>query len=156
MSIVLAFVLATGVFLLAFQVLPNRRSAWRALLPGAFAAATGFLVLQFIGGFYVTRVVKGASESYGVFAVVIGLLSWIHLLAQVVLFAAEINVVRDERLWPRSLSGDNLTAADTRALCRFAKAAERRDDEDISMTLVGRGTSPVTQPHAERPSLPKQ
>jgi len=136
-SFALAFGLATGVFLLAFQVLPNRRFPWRALLPGALAAGAGFVVLQVVGGFYVSRVVKGASESYGVFAVVIGLLSWMHLLAQVVLFSAEINVVRDQSLWPRSLTGDDLTEADERALCRYAKVEERREDEDISMRLQG-------------------
>ena len=134
-SLALALGLATGVFLMAFKVLPNRPLSWRALFPGALAAAVGFLVLQLIGGFYVDRALRGASESYGVFALVIGLLSWMHLLAQVVLFAAEINVVRDQRLWPRSLTGDDLTEADERALCRYAKVEERRRDEDISMRL---------------------
>jgi membrane protein len=137
-SFALAFGLATGVFLLAFQVLPNRRFSWRTLLPGAVAAGASFVVLQVVGGFYVSRVVKGASEAYGVFAVVIGLLSWMHLLAQVVLFCAEINVVRDQNLWPRSLTGDDLTEADERALCRYAKVEERREDEDISMRLEDR------------------
>ena len=136
-SLALALALSAGVFLMAFKVLPNRRLPWRTLLPGALAAAVGFVALQLIGGFYVSRVVKGASESYGVFAVVIGLLSWMHLLAQVVLFCAEINVVRDQQLWPRSLAGDDLTEADERALCRYAKVEERRPDEDITMTVGG-------------------
>jgi YihY family inner membrane protein len=134
-SLALALALATGVFLLAFRVLPNRELSWSTLLPGALVASAGFVVLQMIGSFYVSRVVKGASESYGVFAIVIGLLSWMHLLAQVVLLAAEVNVVRDERLWPRSLHGDDITEADERALCRYAKVEERRDDEEIAMLL---------------------
>jgi YihY family inner membrane protein len=134
-SLALAVALATGVFLLAFRVLPNRELSWSTLLPGALVASAGFVVLQMIGSFYVTRVVKGASESYGVFAIVIGLLSWMHLLAQVVLLAAEVNVVRDQHLWPRSLHGDDITEADERALCRYAKVEERRDDETIAMHL---------------------
>jgi YihY family inner membrane protein len=135
LSAVLAFVLATGVFLLAFRVLPTHVVPWRSLLPGALVAATGFLALQLIGGYYVSHAVKGASQSYGVFAVVIGLLSWMHLQAQIALFAAEVNVVSERRLWPRSLFGDDLTAADASALCSYAKVEERRHDEDVSMSL---------------------
>jgi hypothetical protein len=49
-----------------------------------------------------------------VFAAVIGLLSWLWLAAQLSLVAAEVNVVLDQRLWPRSLFG-GLAAADERA-----------------------------------------
>jgi len=37
---------------------------------------------------------------------VLGLLTWLYLVGQITLLAAEINVVRARRLWPRSfLSG---------------------------------------------------
>ena len=62
------------------------------------------------GTLYVTHTLKGAQKTYGTFAGVIGLLSWMYLLAQVTMFAAEVNVVRHRRLWPRSLFGpDHLT-----------------------------------------------
>ena len=40
---------------------------------------------------------------YGVFAIVIGLLGWVYVGAQLLLFAAELNVVLKRRLWPRTL-----------------------------------------------------
>ena len=63
-------------------------------------------VLQAIGGYYVGHQLKGASQTYGMFAVVIGLLSWLYLQAQITVLAAEINVVRKHRLWPRKLQGE--------------------------------------------------
>ena len=57
---------------------------------------------QLIGSAYVTRVVLGASDVYGTFAIVFGLLVWIALLARIVLVANEVNVVRSRHLWPRS------------------------------------------------------
>ena len=33
----------------------------------------------------------------------LGLIAWIYLLALVTVFAAEINVVAQRRLWPRAL-----------------------------------------------------
>ena len=46
------------------------------------------------------------------FAVVLGLLAWFYLQAQITLYVAELNVVRVMRLWPRSLAPPPLTAAD--------------------------------------------
>ena len=49
----------------------------------------------------------GASDTYGTFNLVIGLLTWLALQARIVLYAAEINVVLELRLWPRSLRPDD-------------------------------------------------
>ena len=51
----------------------------------------------------------------GTFAAAIGLLVWIGLQARLILLSSEINVVRAKGLWPRSLTGRNLTDADHRA-----------------------------------------
>jgi hypothetical protein len=61
-------------------------------------------------------------------------LSWIYLQAQLTLFAAEINVVRVARLWPRSLAPE-LTAADKRAYTAYAEVEERRPGEDVSVAF---------------------
>ena len=49
------------------------------LLPGVALAAAGALALQAAGGWYVERAVTSASDTYGTFALVIGLLSWFWL-----------------------------------------------------------------------------
>lgn len=86
-----------------FRLLTAVKVNWRVFLPGAVVAGIAYVVLQSLGTLYVTHTLKGAQKTYGTFAGVIGLLSWMYLLAQVTMLAAEINVVRHRRLWPRTL-----------------------------------------------------
>ena len=81
-----------------------------------------------MGGFYVRHSLAHASDVYGFFAIVIGLLSWLFLAAQLTLLAAEVNVVRHYRLWPRSLTQPPLTAADRVTFERRARMEERRPE----------------------------
>lgn len=92
-----------GLFAVAFRILTVRSVRWGDLLPGAAVAAVAWQILQALGGYYISHQLKHMSQTYGTFAVVLGLLSWLYLEAQVVLLAAEVNVVRAERLWPRSV-----------------------------------------------------
>lgn len=112
-------------FLACFRLLTAAPVTIRSLLPGAAVATTFWFALQAIGGLYVSEVVKGSSQTYGGFAVVVGLLSWLLVGAQATLIAAEVNVVLAWRLWPRALGG-RLGEADQRAL-RAAAEAERSD-----------------------------
>ncbi len=63
----------------------------------------------------------------------IGLLVWLHLLAQMTLYAAEINVVVIRRLWPRSLLGPPEAPADQETLRALAKVEERHDVEQVDV-----------------------
>jgi inner membrane protein YhjD len=138
MAIVLSIVLNFFVFWLAFRTLMSGEETWRALRGGAIAAAIGYEALQLVGGYYVTHVLKSASNTYGTFALVIGLLSWIYLATHVTLLAAEGNVVATRHLWPRTLGGGSAqppTDADEGALRQRALVEERRDDEAIGVTF---------------------
>ncbi|HEX3455212.1 MAG TPA: YihY/virulence factor BrkB family protein [Gaiellaceae bacterium] len=133
-SIALATVLNFLLFWVGFRLLTTRDVTWRQLRGGAFAAAVSYEALQAVGGYYVGHVVKGASETYGTFALVIGLLSWVFLSAHAILLAAEGNVVATRRLWPRSLSvagEQSATSADEAALTVRTKAEQQRSDERI-------------------------
>jgi membrane protein len=125
------------VFLVAFRVLTQRDLRWKDLLPGAVVAGIAAAIFQLVGGFIIDHNLRGASQTYGTFAVVIGLLSWLYLQAQVTLFAAEINVVRANRLWPRGLDVDDLTDADRRALAEHAEVEERVADQDVRTAVPG-------------------
>lgn len=118
---------ALNVFLFtaAFRVLTAADIGWRDVLLGGVIAAVGWAVLQYVGTWLVQRRLSQATEVYGFFAVVIGLLSWIYIAAQLTLVAAEINVVRARRLWPRSFVDSDLTEPDIRARTRAAKERER-------------------------------
>jgi YihY family inner membrane protein len=98
-----ALVLNFGAFTLAFRLLTSAKVSWGNVIPGAIVAAIAWEGLQLGGAYIVGHQIKGASQTYGTFAFVIALLSWIYLGAQVTLYAAEINVVRARRLWPRPL-----------------------------------------------------
>lgn len=130
--------LNVGVFVAVFRVLTSQRPSWRAVLPGAIVAALATEALQMVGAWFFDRQVRNASSTYGVFAIVIGLLSWIYLAATVTLLAAEINVVLSRRLWPRSfsvISEQPLTSGDENALRQRAGIEERRADEDVSVAF---------------------
>lgn len=114
-----------GIALLAFQILTQKNLRWRDLVPGAVLAGLVFYALQTLGSVLVDRYVTNASDTYGTFALVIGLLTWFHLAAQATLLAAEVNVVSARKLHPRTLFGDQLTEADQRALRRHQEAAAR-------------------------------
>jgi membrane protein len=105
-AVVLSVLLDFGLFWVALRLLTTRDVTWRMLRGGAVAAAIAYEVLQLVGGYYVGHVVKNASNTYGTFALVIGLLSWIYLATHILLLVAEGNVVATKRLWPRPLLQD--------------------------------------------------
>ena len=63
---------------------------------GAVVAGIGWQIVQILGTYFVAHVLRGAPEAYGVFGLVLGLIAWIYLLALVIVFAAEVNVVGPE------------------------------------------------------------
>ena len=140
-GVALSLLLNVAVFLLAFRVLTVARVTWSTVLPGALVAGAAWTVLQALGGYYVGHEVRGASNTYGTFAVVIGLLGWLYVGGQVTLYAAELNVVTAERLWPRSILHRPPTAADRRALRRLAKVEERRHGQEVRTTLAEERTA---------------
>lgn len=141
LGIALSVVLNLVLFLLAFRILTTEDVTWGDVFPGAFVAALAWTTLQAIGAYIVTHQLQGASETYGTFAIVIGLLAWIYLGAQMTLFAAEVNVVRKRRLWPRAIVQPPLTEADERALKSYAEQEERRPEEHVDVRIDETTTS---------------
>jgi YihY family inner membrane protein len=135
-------------FLLAFRVLTPRQVPTGKLLLGAAVAGVLFTLLQAVGGYLVGHNLKHAQQLYGFFAIVLGLLSWLYLSAEVTLFGAEVNVVRARRLWPRSIVQPPLTEADQRALVHLAKQEERRPEQAIHVEFTPHTGDPDTDGHA--------
>jgi membrane protein len=105
-TVVVSLVLNIGVFWVSFRIATVRRVRWRDLRTGSIIAAVVWQVLQLFGGYVVTHQLHRASELYGTFGVVLGLLAWLFLQAEVTLYAAEVDVVLTKRLWPCSLLPD--------------------------------------------------
>ncbi|MFZ4517769.1 MAG: YihY/virulence factor BrkB family protein [Microthrixaceae bacterium] len=100
----------------------QRKVPFPAQLPGAAFVGLGWFGLQLLGEWYVNRFVVRSSDTYGVFVIVFGVLSWSYLLGTLYLYGNELASVLHERRWPRSLSGRDLTDADRAA---YRVVAER-------------------------------
>jgi uncharacterized BrkB/YihY/UPF0761 family membrane protein len=105
------------------------------LIPGAVAAGVFWQLLQTFGGYLVAHQLRNATQVYGFFAVVLGLLGWLSLGAQLTIYCAEFNVVWHRRLWPRSLLQPPLTSADRATLTAIAEQEERRPEETVDVTF---------------------
>ncbi len=136
-GIVVAFVFNLALFMAAFKLLTAVDVPWRDLMPGVIVAAISWQLLQHLGGYYIDHELKRTGPLYGVFALVLGLLAWLYLGAQLTIFAAEINVVKVRRLWPRSFFSDPLLDADRRALTSSAEVEERVHEENVEVSFEG-------------------
>src|SRR5271165_1152802 len=125
-----------GLFLLAFMVLTAEPLRPREVAVGAITATLFWEALQLIGTWYVTSGLRNASPIYGVFAVVLTLLSWLYLGSQLTLWAAEINVVLRYRLWPRSVTQPPLTKADRLVYIRLAQMEVRRPEVEVTASFT--------------------
>jgi YihY family inner membrane protein len=88
----------------AYRVLCSVRFAFGTLAPGVVIGALIWLGLQYLGGDYISHI-QHSSDTYGAFALVIGVIAWLHIGALATLYCNELNVVLARRRWPRSLIG---------------------------------------------------
>ncbi|MBV9918723.1 MAG: YihY/virulence factor BrkB family protein [Solirubrobacterales bacterium] len=132
-GIALSLLVNLGLFMVAFRVMTSRTVGTRCLWLGACLAGVAWTILQVLGGIYIGHVFRHSTSTYGFFGIVIALLVWLHLGAQVTVYAAEVNVVVTRKLWPRSLLGPPAHPADEKALVALAKVEERHDTEKVDV-----------------------
>ncbi len=120
-----------GLYFVAFRITTPHSVATHKLAPGAVVGGLGWSVLQALGGYLLVHQLRHASQVYGYFASVLGLLSWLYLGATLTLYAAELNVVRARRLWPRSIVQPPLTDADRRTFDAIARQEDRRPEQSV-------------------------
>ena len=138
--VVVAVLINAGVCVVAFRVATARDVTYRQAMPGALAAAIVWQLVQWFGAVYVVHVVKSASVTNSVFAMVLGLLAFLYLIATTLLLCAEANVVATDHLYPRALLTpftDNveLTRGDRKTYVRQAKAQRAKGFERIDVTF---------------------
>jgi len=109
-NIVLLYLICMYVFIVG----PSKPRDRAEVRVGAVATVVGLFVLQTVGGYLITHELHRMSGLYGQFALVLAIMFWIYLLAQVFTYAIEVNVVHTNNLWPRSMTGAHPTAADAR------------------------------------------
>jgi len=134
-NVLLPFLAGSLCYLGLHWLLCKRKVPFDAQLPGAVFVGLSWFALQTLGEWYVNRFVVRSSDTYGVFVIVFGLLSWSYLLGLLYLYGNELSSVLYERRWPRSLTGRNLTDADRSAFARVSEREVRVRGTDINVDV---------------------
>ena len=142
-ALLLQVLTTAAVYLAAFRVLTPRPVALRDLVLGATVAAVGYSLLLAVGTSLVRNQLDRSEDLYGQFALVLGLLGWLNLVAAISLYGAELNVVVARRLWPRSIVQPPLTAADEQVLSDIAMQEERRPEQRVDVGFDDEALSDV-------------
>ena len=105
------------------------------MLLSAVVSAVLWQVLLAVGALLVNHQVRHATSLYGAIGVVLGLLAWLQLQAQITLYAMEADVVRTRNLWPRSVAPPPLTGADRKAYTEYVEAERRLppDEQEVAV-----------------------
>lgn len=132
-GIAAALVVNIGAFLLVFRLGIAKVIKTRNLINSAITAAIFWQLLQTFGRFLIGHELRHFNGVYGTFAVVLGLMWWIFIQAEVTLLAVQIRVVRALKLWPRSLTEPPLMEGDKAAYTRYAVSEKRRPEEEVNV-----------------------
>jgi membrane protein len=148
-----AIALNVTLFIVAFKVLTARPVTIGQIRAGAVAAAVIWQALQLAGAPLPGHKLKGATATYGLFALVLSLPAWIYPGAITVVICAEFNAVRAGQPWPRSLLApftDNvqLTPADQRACTSCAQTERHKSFQNIGVSF---GSPPHPGPRSRNP-----
>ena len=89
---VISFVVMTGISLLVYHFLPNRKLPFRDLILGSIFCSLGWLVISFVFSMYLT-IFKGFSGLYGSMTVIILVMLWLYFCMYVMLLGGLINCI---------------------------------------------------------------
>lgn len=136
----LSAVISVALFTGAFQLLTAVDLKWHEVVRGGAIAGGSWELLQAFGSRYVVHEVHHGSALYGVFGVVLAAIAWIYLVALTVMVSAEINVVQQRHLWPRSLftpfaDDVELTDADRVAYAGYARARRFKSWQGVDVVF---------------------
>jgi uncharacterized BrkB/YihY/UPF0761 family membrane protein len=143
-------VLNSVFYLVAFRALTPADVSWRQLLPGSVFGAVGFTVLITIGAGLIQHQLRHSGATYGAFAAVIGLVTFLLLLSKLTLYGAELNPVRSRTLWPRALPTCPPTRADNDHLEALTHEQRRRPDQRIGVRFDANETEGASEDTAGR------
>lgn len=152
----LNYAISIALFIAAFRVLTALPLRVRQVLPGAAISAGGWIVLQILGSSFIAQMLTNSNALYGVFAVVLATLAWFYLQSVIVMLAAELNVVRVRRLWPRALLAPftddaELTPADRQAYAMYAATQRFKGFEQVTTEFAQAATTDDDpKAHSER------
>lgn len=112
-TVVINLLILYVVFMFIFRLSLPLSVARRQFRLSAVICAIGIATLQTVGVAILRHESEHLTSTYSaLFATTLGLLAWIYLQIQVIMYATEITTVKNGRLWPRSLTGDSPTPVD--------------------------------------------
>jgi YihY family inner membrane protein len=112
LSVAVNLVILCVLFIFLLNMSLPKHVSWKETRLGAIIAAVGLLILQSFGTYVLRRQLKSLDALYSYFAIALALLFWIYLQAQMLYYSAEIAVVNNKKLWPRSLTADTYATRD--------------------------------------------
>jgi YihY family inner membrane protein len=130
---VLACAVDTLVALAIVRVMTAPEIKSSMLWTQAALAGVGFELIQTAGVSLIRHDLRHASNVYGTFGLVLGLVFVLYLFSQLLVWSAEINAVYVKRLWPRTLALPSLTDADRRALVSLSRRELRHPDQRLEV-----------------------
>jgi membrane protein len=90
LALIVQFCLSVPAWWLLSRLLLSARVAWHLLLPGAVASAVGQVLISWGGSIYVPLLIERNTHRYGVIGVAIALISWLVVMAFLIVAAAVI------------------------------------------------------------------
>jgi len=87
LNLVISFVVITTLFALIFKVLPDAKTKWKDVLPGAIASGLLFMIGKFAISFYIGR--SNVGSTYGAAGSLVILLLWVYYSAMILYLGAE-------------------------------------------------------------------
>lgn len=143
---IVAVVVNFGQYLAAFRLLTPKSVQTRDLVPGAAVGAVLWTLLLALGGYLIGHDLRNDSAVYGVFGMVLGLLAWVYLGAEISIYCAELNTVIKRRLWPRAMVQPPLTEADQRSMSLQATQNQRRPEQQVRVWFTEPAEAPAPEP----------
>ncbi len=87
LNLVVSFIVITALFTLIFKVLPDAKTKWKDVLPGAITSGILFMIGKFAISFYISKTNVGST--YGAAGSLVILLLWVYYSAIILYLGAE-------------------------------------------------------------------
>ena len=116
--------------------LPDRRSSWTDLIPGAVLFGVAFAFLHAVSRIYLPSKIRKSSELYGSLGIAATMLAWLLIIGELIVLTALVNVVWADYRAQLRAARDTTTDADRhRRLGRVgsARSAGRPTGDDLKV-----------------------
>ena len=87
LNLLISFVVITALFAVIFKVLPDAKTKWKDILPGALASGILFMIGKFAISFYIGK--SNVGSTYGAAGSLVILLLWVYYSAMILYLGAE-------------------------------------------------------------------